>query len=140
MFRLFSPLSAWVLSGLRRWQWPATMMVTLFTVPVCFAGPAPAASTSPAAANLCYMGLFCSFRSFDQLIKAMMRFMGFSILMASVIGIMVGGLFYIFSAGDESKAQKGKSIIIASVIGLCVFFLSYAIVSLVQSVLYGVGV
>jgi hypothetical protein len=109
-------------------------------IPTCLAEPVAAPSTSPAAANLCYMGLFCSFRSFDQLIKAMMRFMGFSILMASVIGIMVGGLFYIFSAGDESQAQKGKSIIVASMIGLSVFFLSYAIVSLVQSVIYGVGV
>lgn len=92
-------------------------------------------------ANLCAMGL-CSFtgpRTVEQVFKVIMTFLGLTITLVSVLGIIIGGLFYIFSFGNPSGAEKGKVMIIASLTGLTFVFLSYLIVTLVQSFIYGFG-
>lgn len=50
---------------------------------------------------------------------------------ASFIGIVVGGLQYISSAGDDAKAEKGKKTLIYSAVGIVLAILSVVIVQAV---------
>jgi len=75
-------------------------------------------------------------QSFGELAKMVMRFLGITIVLASVLGFMIGGSFLIFSAGSENTAERGKSILLASIIGLSVTLLAYLIVTLFQSIFY----
>ncbi len=106
--------------------------------------PKPASAAAPVTASLCKMRL-CEFftpsrsTGLTDFIKVIMRFLGLTIVLVATVGIIIGGLFYIFSAGDEGKAERGKSIIIASIIGLSVVFMSYLIVTLLQTFIYSFG-
>jgi len=54
------------------------------------------------------------------------------IAIISIVGIVIGGLMYVISGGDEEKTKSAKSIIFASIIGLVVALLGYAIVNTVS--------
>lgn len=53
----------------------------------------------------------------------------------SVVMIIVGGIFYVISAGDSGKVAKAKNTIMYAVVGLIVALLAYAIVYWVRSVI-----
>lgn len=54
------------------------------------------------------------------------------------IGALVwGGIMYIMSLGNESRAEKAKEVIKYALIGVIVILLSYAIIAFVQSTLKG---
>jgi len=54
----------------------------------------------------------------------------------SVVFLMIGGFFYVTSAGNEEQAEKGRKILINSVIGLVVIILATAIVRIISGVLH----
>lgn len=47
---------------------------------------------------------------------------------AAVIVIIIGGIFYVTSAGDPGKTKRGKDAIMYGVIGLVIALLAYTIV------------
>ncbi len=49
----------------------------------------------------------------------------------AVIFIIIGGYMYIFSAGDQTKAGKGRQTLVNALIGLTLIILSYLIVQVV---------
>lgn len=51
----------------------------------------------------------------------------------SVLFIVIGGFFYLSSAGNDEQAEKGKKILINSVIGLVVIIMAGTIVRLIAS-------
>lgn len=51
---------------------------------------------------------------------------------AAVLGIVIGGLMYIVSGGDETKTKNAKSLIFASIIGLVIALVGYAIVNTIS--------
>lgn len=53
----------------------------------------------------------------------------------TILFLMIGGFFYLTSAGAEEQTEKGKKILINSVIGLVVIVMSFAIVRIVSSLL-----
>lgn len=56
--------------------------------------------------------------------------------LAGVIAVMfliIGGFWYITSAGNEETAEKGKGTAINAIIGLVIIILSYVIVSVVSN-------
>jgi len=61
--------------------------------------------------------------------KIILQFSG----IVAVIFIMIGGFFYLASAGNEEQAEKGKSILINAVIGLVVIILATTIVTIISS-------
>lgn len=77
--------------------------------------------------------------SLEELLLKVITLLGTLIVLASVVGIVVGGAFLVFSGGDDGKVSRGKDIIVYSLIGLAVTLCSYLIVTLVQAVLYDVG-
>ena len=71
------------------------------------------------------------------LLESIMSFLGMTAVLAAVLGVMVGGFFILFSAG-ENGMESGKKILIASAIGLAVVMMSYLIVTLLQTFIYSV--
>ncbi len=53
----------------------------------------------------------------------------------AVIYIIIGGYFYITSAGNATQAGKGKSTLVNALIGLTLIILSYVIVQIVYNFL-----
>ena len=50
---------------------------------------------------------------------------------ASVVVIIIGGILYTTSAGDQAKVTKAKNTILYGVVGLAIAILAYAIVNFV---------
>lgn len=53
----------------------------------------------------------------------------------AIIMIVVGGLEYITSGGNEEQSEKGKKALVNAVIGLVVVLLSFAVVRVISSTL-----
>lgn len=53
----------------------------------------------------------------------------------TVLFLIIGGFWYLTSAGNDEQAEKGKKTLLNSVIGLVVILLSYTIVKIVSSTL-----
>lgn len=69
-----------------------------------------------------------------NLITALIAFAGIT----AVVFIILGGIKFITSGGDELKVSQAKSTVTFAIIGLVVVVLSYAIIRTLQVVL-GVG-
>lgn len=52
-----------------------------------------------------------------------------------VIMIIIGGMYYIFSTGDQEQAQTGKKILKYSLIGLVVVGISYALIVVIDTII-----
>ena len=66
-----------------------------------------------------------------QIIQLLLTFAG----MIAVGALVLGGYWYITSAGNEEQAEKGKKAIINAIIGLVIITLAYAIVMIISSTL-----
>ena len=53
----------------------------------------------------------------------------------TIVFLMIGGFFYVTSAGNEEQAEKGRKILINSIIGLVVIILATAIVRIISTLL-----
>lgn len=53
--------------------------------------------------------------------------------------LVVGGFYWIFSAGNEERVKTGKDIILWTVVGIIIVFSSYAILSFVFKILLPVA-
>ena len=51
----------------------------------------------------------------------------------AIVFIIIGGFWYITSAGNEEQAEKGKNTLLNAIIGIVVIVLSYVIISVVSS-------
>ena len=63
-----------------------------------------------------------------SMITRMITFLFSIVGIIALIGIIIGGILHIGSAGDESRAKSAKKILISSVIGLVIALLSATIV------------
>ncbi len=57
----------------------------------------------------------------------------------AVLFLIIGGFWYITSAGNEEQAEKGKSTLISAIIGIVIIVLSYVIVTVVSNFVLGSG-
>ncbi len=56
----------------------------------------------------------------------------------AVLFIIIGGFWYITSAGNEEQAEKGLTSLKNAVIGIVIIILSYAIITVIENTLSGV--
>lgn len=54
-----------------------------------------------------------------------------------ILFLIIGGVYYITSAGDEKQAQEGKKIINYTLIGLVIILISYSLVKALDKIIYG---
>lgn len=56
-----------------------------------------------------------------------------AVAMIALVALVIGGIMYIFSAGDENKAKTAKNVILFTVIGLLIIGLAALVVNAVVS-------
>ena len=98
-------------------------------------GPAGAGPLTPAAGNQVVRVPDAvnqsSVGTVDELVKKVITFLGWVIGVVSVLGILIGSLLYIVSAGDPNKTRVAKDALVYSVVGLIVAMLAYSIVTFI---------
>lgn len=66
----------------------------------------------------------------DIVMEAMKIGLG-AVALIALIALVVGGIMYIFSAGDENKAKTAKNVILFTIIGLLIIGLAAMVVNAV---------
>lgn len=81
----------------------------------------------------CPPGLKCdsSTRSLPELIQFVINIILSVTALIALLFLIIGGFWYITSAGNEETAEKGKNTVINAIIGLVIIALSYVIVRVV---------
>lgn len=80
-------------------------------------------------------------RSVQELIVAVINIMLFFAGIIAVLFIILGGYWYITSAGNDEQAEKGRKALTNAVIGLAIAGLAYVIVNAVVGTLQrGTGI
>lgn len=64
-------------------------------------------------------------------IKDVINLMLYGVGIISVVAIIIGGIYYTMSTGDQGKIQNAKNTILYAVIGLIVAIMAFAIVNFV---------
>jgi hypothetical protein len=70
-------------------------------------------------------------RTVTELIISIINIMLFFAGMVAVVFIIIGGYWYITSAGNEEQAEKGKGTMVNAIIGIVVIILSWTLISVV---------
>lgn len=70
-------------------------------------------------------------RTATELIISVINLMLFFAGMVAVVFIIVGGYWYITSAGNEEQAEKGKGAMVNAIIGIVVIVLSWTLISVI---------
>lgn len=79
-------------------------------------------------------GLNCTAgTSVNQLIKTVINWMLGIAFGVAVLFLIIGGFWYITSAGNEETAEKGKGTAVNAIIGIVIIILSYVIVNVVSN-------
>ena len=79
-------------------------------------------------------GLNCSAGgNINQLLRTIINWLLGIAFGIAVLFLIVGGFWYITSAGNEETAEKGKNTAINAIIGIVIIVLSYVIVNVVSN-------
>jgi hypothetical protein len=57
----------------------------------------------------------------------------------AILFLIIGGFWYVVSAGNEETAEKGKNTAINAIIGIVIIILSYVIVNVVANLVSSAG-
>ncbi len=76
------------------------------------------------------------FCSASDVILVAIRYLTVISGVVTVLFLIVGGFWYLTSAGNEEQTEKGKKTIVNSIIGLIVITLAYTIVRIIASTLH----
>jgi len=57
----------------------------------------------------------------------------------AILFLIIGGFFYITSAGNEETAEKGKGTALNAIIGIVIIILSYVVVNVVANLVSSAG-
>ncbi len=77
-------------------------------------------------------GLNCQATSVNGLIRTVINWMLGIAFGVAVLFLIIGGFWYITSAGNEETAEKGKGTAINAIIGIVIIILSYVIITVVS--------
>lgn len=116
------------------------MMLGLVAAPVAFSSVTYAANKDQACQGVSSIGggNACSGQAGNQLsgfIKDIINILLFLIGAIAVIMIIIGGLRYVTSGGDQGAITGAKNTILYAVIGLIIAIMAYAIVNFVLGAL-----
>lgn len=78
-------------------------------------------------------GLNCQSTSINGLIKTVINWLLGIAFGIAVLFLIIGGFWYITSAGNEETAEKGKGTAINAIIGIVIIVMAYVIINVVAS-------
>ncbi len=85
-------------------------------------------------------GLNCStIVSVNDLIKTVINWLLGIALGVAVLFLIIGGFWYITSAGNEETAEKGRNTAVNALIGIVIIVLAFVVVNVVANLAGGVG-
>ncbi|MDE2311950.1 MAG: TrbC/VirB2 family protein [Patescibacteria group bacterium] len=84
-------------------------------------------------------GLNCQATNVNSLIKTVINWLLGIAFGIAVLFLIIGGFWYITSAGNEETAEKGKNTAINAIIGIVIIILSYVIVNVVANLVSSSG-
>lgn len=84
-------------------------------------------------------GLRCDEPTVSELIQTVINWMLGIAFGIAVLFLIIGGFWYITSAGNEETAGKGKSTVINALIGIVIIIMSYVIVNVVANLVSSRG-
>ena len=99
---------------------------------------APSSTAPPTSASLTYTpleaipGQGTTQSDFPAYVKALYAFAIFSVAIAALLMVMIGGFIYVTAAGNTSQVDKGKEFIKDALIGIVVAFGSYLILYVIN--------
>lgn len=76
-------------------------------------------------------GLNCSSTDVNSFIRLVINWLLGIAFGVAVLFLIIGGFWYITSAGNEETAEKGKGTAINAIIGIVIIILSYVIINVV---------
>jgi hypothetical protein len=76
-----------------------------------------------------------STNSFEALVMGIINWILGIVVSLAILFLIIGGLMYIVSAGDEERIKKAKNIIMYAIIGLGVVILSWSIITELKDIL-----
>ena len=86
-----------------------------------------------ALSGTCPEGVNCNTNvDVNTVILSVINWMLSITLALDVLFLIIGGFFYITSAGNEERATKGKTTIVNAIIGLIIIIMSYGIAKMVE--------
>ena len=95
---------------------------------------APAAAMAlPAIPCTELNGVNCQATSVNGLIRTVINWLLGIAFGIAVLFLIIGGFWYITSAGNEETAEKGKNTAINAIIGIVIIILSYVIVNVISN-------
>ena len=78
-------------------------------------------------------GLNCTPTSINGFIRIVINWLLGIAFGIAVLFLIIGGFWFITSAGNEETAEKGKSTAINAIIGIIIIILSYVIINVVST-------
>jgi hypothetical protein len=115
-------------------------VVEVILAAVMFLAPLSAMAITIGNGCASFNGLNCNAgTSLTGLITTVINWMLALAGLISVLFLIIGGFWYITSAGNEETAEKGKNTAINAIIGLVIIILSYVIVNVIGNLVGGVG-
>jgi hypothetical protein len=85
----------------------------------------------------CPQGLRCTDQNINELIAYVINILLGVAFGIAVLFLIIGGFWYITSAGNEETAEKGKNTAVNAIIGIVIIILSYVIVNVVSRLVAG---
>ena len=76
-----------------------------------------------------------STNSFEALVMGIINWILGIVVSLAILFLIIGGLMYIVSAGDEERIKKAKNIILYAIVGLGVVVLSWSIITELKDIL-----
>lgn len=80
-------------------------------------------------------GSLAGSNDWKELIKSVIKWLLMLVGVIAVVAIIIGGYWYITSAGNEEQAEKGRKVLTNAIIGVVVVIMAYAIVTVVTNML-----
>jgi hypothetical protein len=78
-------------------------------------------------------GLNCQATSVNGLIKIVINWLLGIAFAVAVLFLIIGGFWYITSAGNEETAEKGKGTAVNAIIGIVIIIMSYVIINVISN-------
>ena len=78
-------------------------------------------------------GVNCTTTSVNGLIKTVINWLLGIAFGVAVLFLIIGGFWYITSAGNEETSEKGRKTAINAIIGIVIIILSYVIVNVIAT-------
>ena len=73
--------------------------------------------------------------SFEALVSGIVKWILGIVVSLAILFLIIGGLMYITSAGNEEQATKAKKVILYAILGLGIIVLSYSIITELKDIL-----